>query len=241
MHIVKSPISIVLLVVSSVANAATTYLDETEYLNALAAIPGTTVIEEGFEDNTVWAASRTPSSTPEVNSQGILWTSNFATNDISTGGLGGSTHEGIWGFFSNPHGDPDVVSDDRTCDVPDPIPDVCFLHDGFKGTSAGAGKLNGVGAWIDGSVAGVDITVFLDGVDVGGVSNISGWTFFGVIDTAGFDAFEFREIGGKGGQQEFIFGDDFNIGVSAVPVPAAVWLFGSGLLGLIGIARRKKA
>ena len=28
---------------------------------------------------------------------------------------------------------------------------------------------------------------------------------------------------------------------SAVPVPAAVWLFGSGLLGLIGMARRKKA
>jgi len=30
-------------------------------------------------------------------------------------------------------------------------------------------------------------------------------------------------------------------GVPAVPVPAAVWLFGSGLLGLIGVARRKKA
>jgi hypothetical protein len=29
--------------------------------------------------------------------------------------------------------------------------------------------------------------------------------------------------------------------VNPVPVPAAVWLFGSGLLGLIGIARRKKA
>jgi len=28
--------------------------------------------------------------------------------------------------------------------------------------------------------------------------------------------------------------------VSAVPVPAAVWLFGSGLLGLAGIARRRK-
>ena len=27
----------------------------------------------------------------------------------------------------------------------------------------------------------------------------------------------------------------------AVPVPAAVWLFGSGLIGLIGVARRKKA
>jgi len=28
--------------------------------------------------------------------------------------------------------------------------------------------------------------------------------------------------------------------ISAVPVPAAVWLFGSGLIGLAGIARRKK-
>ena len=28
--------------------------------------------------------------------------------------------------------------------------------------------------------------------------------------------------------------------VSAVPVPAAVWLFGSGLVGLIGVARRKR-
>ena len=25
----------------------------------------------------------------------------------------------------------------------------------------------------------------------------------------------------------------------AVPVPAAVWLFGSGLIGLVGVARRK--
>ena len=30
------------------------------------------------------------------------------------------------------------------------------------------------------------------------------------------------------------------INVSAVPAPAAVWLFGSGLLGLVGIARRNK-
>ena len=29
--------------------------------------------------------------------------------------------------------------------------------------------------------------------------------------------------------------------VAPIPVPAAVWLFGSGLLGLVGVARRKKA
>ena len=34
---------------------------------------------------------------------------------------------------------------------------------------------------------------------------------------------------------------DYSFTVTTVPVPAAVWLFGSGLLGLIGIARRKKA
>lgn len=31
------------------------------------------------------------------------------------------------------------------------------------------------------------------------------------------------------------------INVNAVPVPPAVWLFGSGLLGLVGVARRRQA
>lgn len=31
-----------------------------------------------------------------------------------------------------------------------------------------------------------------------------------------------------------------SVTVNPVPVPAAVWLFGSGLIGLIGVARRKK-
>jgi hypothetical protein len=41
------------------------------------------------------------------------------------------------------------------------------------------------------------------------------------------------------------FNANFNASMAStpdavVPVPAAVWLFGSGLLSLVGIARRKK-
>lgn len=36
---------------------------------------------------------------------------------------------------------------------------------------------------------------------------------------------------------DFVFG----VYVNSVPIPPALWLFGSGLLGLVGIARRKKA
>ena len=33
----------------------------------------------------------------------------------------------------------------------------------------------------------------------------------------------------------------FTVGTAVIPIPPALWLFGSGLLGLIGIARRKQA
>ena len=44
-------------------------------------------------------------------------------------------------------------------------------------------------------------------------------------------------IGGTGTNNAFISG---GISPVVVPVPAAVWLFGSGLVGLIGVAREKK-
>ena len=37
------------------------------------------------------------------------------------------------------------------------------------------------------------------------------------------------------------FSVSYDLTLTAVPVPAAVWLFVSGLLGLVGMARRKKA
>lgn len=43
-----------------------------------------------------------------------------------------------------------------------------------------------------------------------------------------------------GSGTQFIM-DDFTYHLASVPVPAAVWLFGSGLIGLIGVARRNKS
>lgn len=34
-------------------------------------------------------------------------------------------------------------------------------------------------------------------------------------------------------------GSSYSMSLTAVPVPAAVWLFGTGLIGLVGVARRK--
>ena len=41
------------------------------------------------------------------------------------------------------------------------------------------------------------------------------------------------------GPEDPITGSTLAIDVQVVPVPAAVWLFGSGLIGLVGVARRR--
>jgi hypothetical protein len=64
--------------------------------------------------------------------------------------------------------------------------------------------------------------------------------------------FDFQKPGSPAFNSSFLFFDDFDqmfgdwtdlsltVVPTAVPVPAAVWLFGSGLLGLMGMARRMK-
>jgi len=54
-------------------------------------------------------------------------------------------------------------------------------------------------------------------------------------------AYSIGVAGGVGGQSDSIMSYQSDLVVSAVPVPAAIWLFGSGLVGLIGVARRNKA
>ena len=67
-----------------------------------------------------------------------------------------------------------------------------------------------------------------------GISTDSGLNWSGDISTspAGTNALNVTFSDGT------VLSVDINV-VPAVPVPAAVWLFGSGLLGLVGVARRK--
>ena len=80
-----------------------------------------------------------------------------------------------------------------------------------------------------------------------GVFNFMGMDLF--VNQAGFDQNAGHvDISGIGeiaslliepGLDQALIFDNLNF--SPVPVPAAVWLFGSGLIGLVGLARRKKA
>jgi len=59
-----------------------------------------------------------------------------------------------------------------------------------------------------------------------------------------FQSQTFATMGLTPGQYEWAWGtgasaDSYKLNVGAVRIPAAVWLFGSGLLGLVGVARRK--
>ena len=206
------------------------YTDEALFLADLATLPGSTV-HESFEDDVVWAESRSFGSAPAVTSQGVLWTSNFPQNDIVTGTVGGSAPDGIYAVFSIPHG----VTDDSGlyCDnAEDPIPVECWQNDGVKITALPGSTLFAFGGRIDTANLG-KVTYLLDGVDVNAFEpdNIDNWqregdfadnyTFVGVIDPAGFSSAELRELRGKDSQQVLLFADDFTVRRTA-PVPPPV-------------------
>jgi hypothetical protein len=241
MRVGKLLVSTVLLVVSCVANAATIYTNEALYLAALAGY-GTT--HESFENDAVWGASRSPSSVASTTSQGLTWKSNsFNSSTINNG----DAIDGNYIFYSNPHGN--VIDGGAGCEVVDETvwDDSCWQYDGWIVESAEGETLVGLGGWIDATTNDAKVTFLLDGVNVNTnrdgvfIDGLLGWTFVGVIDETGFSTVEILELQGKDSNQHHIWGDSFTVATSVVPVPAAVWLFGSGLLGLVGIARRKKA
>ena len=198
------------------------YLDEAAFLDAIAGLCRT-AIHEGFEDDATWGNVRgLAQAAPAVSSQGLTWTSNNLTSNITTGA--GAAITGQYGFYSYAHG---------SYSNPDPGTD-CLIPgdcgDGFRG-SADAGTLVAIGGWIDTNTPFAKIGLFLgeypdNPIGFGetctppGSENCSnnaviGTTpeFFAVIDEAGFDRFEYRELEGKleidGADIKLIFADDF--------------------------------
>jgi len=217
-----------LIVSANTMAAPVVYLDETAFLNDLAAA-GYSVVHEGFEDDNAWGEVRSSivdgfHSATEVTSQGMVWTSNFLAGSITTGE--GPAVTGMYGFYSYPHGSyatPDPGSD---CLVPGDC------GDGWRGRAVD-GLIYAIGGWIDTNTPYAKLGMFIgeypdNPVDFGEtcdppdsencISNATIGTqseFFGVIDAAGFERFEYRELEGKiegpgEGDLKYIFADDFH-------------------------------
>lgn len=256
-------VATILVIPTTYSNAAlVAYTDQAAFLSDLAALGS--VVHEGFEGS-AWDGVRSSIvdgffASPNVSSLGVTWISNNPTGEVTTGG--GPARTGNWGFYAYPHGS--YNSSNAACTEPVSVPGVC--GDGFLG-SADSGSFYGVGGWIDTNTPFAKLGMFIGGYNPADLSNqvdfgesgcdshgenctidnaIIGTTpqFFGVIDSDGFSQFEYREMEGTNGDQKLIFADDFYFAgsdIAAIPVPPAAWLFGSGLLGLIGISRCKKA
>ena len=102
-----------------------------------------------------------------------------------------------------------------------------------------------------GVFAGVPTTITIDPTSYAAQANSSVFTYSGFDHTKAISIIADELAPGPAGWVSFpgspvatgqpVWNYWTNLSVTAVPVPATVWLFGSGLIGLIGIARRKKA
>ena len=123
--------------------------------------------------------------------------------------------------------------------VGDPFQNLGIMQLNFL-DSAGDPLAGGVEITMDPfGTANVDLSTIQDGAEVSDWTGIS-LSAVAPAGTAEVQAFllhiQTADPCCAGGA---LYWDD--VSLTAVPVPAAVWLFGSGLIGLIGIARRRKA
>jgi hypothetical protein len=114
--------------------------------------------------------------------------------------------------------------------------------------AAGAGTLSVTGSeTLFASFTNLSVTHTFGGfADWNADLTYTGGTLAGSLPSSGRVEGSFAGVGSFSMGQSLL-GEDFSAsgGIAkigaVVPVPAAVWLFGSGLLGLVGIARRKSS
>jgi len=116
---------------------------------------------------------------------------------------------------------------------------LCTDANGYSGQFRGLDVYSLIGIW---SVSETEIAPVGDAFSLGSNSSLitpehNGllYLFLGENDGIFSDNYSYDEHG-------YCYIRDYNVSITAtppaVPVPAAMWLFGSGLLGLIGVARQ---
>ncbi len=114
-------------------------------------------------------------------------------------------------------------SKDTFLDFTLPVSNLSFVIVG-DGSSGSAGMLD---IYVN-SIFDTTLSLTVDGV--GSSADLIDLTSF--INVTRIEMYDITDPAGIGY-------DDFTFDVANVPIPSAVWLFGSGLIGLVGFARRK--
>ena len=116
-------------------------------------------------------------------------------------------------------------------------PDNCFLDPSVTGCS-GPGEINGI-AFGNFNGLAADGPILVGTLSFTGLSlGVSPMTMADNDTPAGnWFATDGTDLAGL---VEYVVEPGELTDVNVVPVPAAVWLFGTGLLGLVGVARRRK-
>ena len=201
---------------STAESASITYTNETAFLSAV----GTTILED-FESFGIVPLQETPISTTyfDVATTPILGgTSSFIRIDAGTAG---DIHT-IDGIRTLVAGSTSLAAFTLSFDLAAPTTFVGFWVTDFG--DGGAGNLSFTSNAGDSFVIASSSLANGDELFFGMVNDTSSFTSFSLVKTSTDDG----------------FGVD-RIFLSQVPIPPALWLFGSGLLGLIGIARKKAA
>jgi len=152
-----------------------------------------------------------------------------ATLSLQNGGYGGGEKE-EWTVMSV-ETDVTVVMADHGPGSPDGIAIFADLKDESIYGSTTISLSTPKDAIIDVGLTGVAISNITS--SIGGLFAVGGYV--SSLNSPLLDEFLFSGTSNQLGTVNLL------LETTAVPIPPAIWLFGSGLLGLIGISRRKKA
>jgi hypothetical protein len=208
-----------MLALSVSANAAiVTYTDETSFLTALSG-PTSTL---DFDSTT--AGTLIPSGN---SLGGITFTYNIGGLDMKVvDDFDTTSPNNYLGLDDAGNFDQFIDGDEFTLSFSTPVSAAgMYFITGDPLINGDIHLVTSVGTALNSSI--VDISL-----DDGGMAY-----YIGLISDTAFSSAAIQYDAGGGGN--FLFNVD-DITTSAVPIPGAIWLFGSGLLGLIGISRRRK-